>query len=69
MAVKWKPSATTFCVLCCLLVIFSNAFVSGVRVQPKRIKGAKGELCIFFLLIFSSRFGIDKRNQQQKSVH
>lgn len=41
MAVKWKPSATTFCVFC--LLIMSNAFVNGVRVQQKRPKGIKGE--------------------------
>lgn len=40
MAVKWKPSATAFCVLCCFLIILSNAFVNGVRVQSKRVKAA-----------------------------
>lgn len=43
MAVKWKPSATTFCVLCCILIILSNAFVACVRIQAKRVKGAKGK--------------------------
>lgn len=44
MAVKWKPSATALCALCCFLIIVPNAFVSGVRVQSnnKRVKGAKG---------------------------
>lgn len=41
---KWKPSATAFCVLCCILLILPNAFVNSVRVQGKRVKvGAKGE--------------------------
>lgn len=40
MAVKWKPSATALCVLCCFLIILSNAFVNGVRVQSKRVKAA-----------------------------
>lgn len=43
MAVKWKSSATTtFCVLCCFFIILPNAFVNCVRVQAKRVKGAKG---------------------------
>lgn len=43
MAVKWKPSATAFCVLCCFFIIFPNAFVNSVRIQSKRVKAVKGK--------------------------
>lgn len=46
---KWKPSATAFCVLCCILIILPNAFVNSVRVQGKRVKGVKGESILKFI--------------------
>lgn len=64
MAVKWKPSATAFCVLCCFLIILPNAFVTCVRIQAKRVKGANSKGKCRYNHIESKR---DKKKRKNNS--